>query len=111
MSAAHSIVGRTLGHYHVLEQIGAGGMGVVFRAHDQRLERAVALKILSPRTHLDETARARLHAEALTLSKLCHAHVAQVYDFDTQDGVDFLVMEFVRGTRLDRKLASGPLPE
>jgi eukaryotic-like serine/threonine-protein kinase len=111
MAAAHPIVGRILGHYRVLEQIGAGGMGVVFRAYDQRLERDVALKVLPPRTLLDDTARSRLRSEALTLSKLNHPHIAHIYDFDTQDGVGFLVMEFVQGTTLDRKLVHGALPE
>lgn len=111
MAAAHPIIGRTLGHYRVLEQVGAGGMGVVFRAYDQRLERDVALKVLPPRTLLDDVARRRLRNEALTLSKLNHPHIAHIYDFDTQDGVDFLVMEFVQGTTMDRKLAQGAVPE
>jgi serine/threonine protein kinase/tetratricopeptide (TPR) repeat protein len=111
MATDYPIIGRILGHYRVQEQIGAGGMGMVFRAYDQRLERDVALKVLPPRTLSDEAARARLRTEALTLSKLNHAHIAQVYDFDTQDGVDFLVMEFVQGATLDRKLAQGALPE
>jgi len=105
------IIGRTLGHYRVLEQIAAGGMGVVFRAYDQRLERDVAIKVLPPGTLSDEPARKRFRREALTVSKLNHPNIATVYDFDTQAGVDFLVMELIPGSGLDQKLAAGALPE
>lgn len=105
------MIGQTLGHYRVLEQIGAGGMGVVYRAHDERLDRDVALKVLPPGTLADEAARKRFRKEALTLSKLNHPNIETVFDFDTQDGVDFLVMELIPGIMLDQKLAAGPLPE
>jgi TolB-like protein/Tfp pilus assembly protein PilF len=105
------MIGQTLGHYRVLEQIGAGGMGLVFRAHDERLDREVALKVLPPGTLTDENARKRFRKEALTLSKLNHPNIATVFDFDTQDGVDFLVMELIPGVTLDEKLAAGALPE
>ena len=67
-----ALVGRTLGHYRVVEKIGAGGMGEVYRARDLRLERDVALKILPPGTLADESARKRFRKEALALSKLNH---------------------------------------
>jgi eukaryotic-like serine/threonine-protein kinase len=86
-------------------------MGVVFRAHDERLDRDVALKILSPGTLGDETARQRFRNEALTLSKFSHPHVAYIFDFDTEDGIDFLVMEFVDGVTLHRKLREGAFPQ
>lgn len=105
------LVGQTLSHYCVLEKIGSGGMGVVYRAHDQRLDRDVALKILKPGSLIDEAARKRFHKEALTFSKLSHANIAHVYDFDSVNGTDFLVMEYVAGLSLARKLADGPLPE
>ena len=105
------MLGRTLGHYRIVEQIGAGGMGVVFRGHDERLDRDVALKVLPTGTLSDEATRKRFHKEALALAKLNHPHVATLYDFDTQDGADFLVMEFISGVTLSDKLASGPLPE
>lgn len=105
------MIGQTLGHYHILEQIGAGGMGVVFRAHDERLDRDVAIKVLPPGTVNDEPARKRFRKEALTVSKLNHPNIATIYDFDSQDGVDFLVMELVPGATLDEKLAAGPLSE
>ncbi len=105
------MVGQTLGHYRVLEQIGAGGMGIVFRAHDERLDRDVALKVLPPGAFTDERARQRFRNEALALSKLNHPNLETVHDFDTQDGVDFLVMELILGVTLDEKLAGGALPE
>jgi serine/threonine protein kinase/tetratricopeptide (TPR) repeat protein len=105
------MIGQTLGHYRVLEQIGAGGMGLVFRAHDQRLGRDVAIKVLPPGALTDEKARKRFRNEALALSKLNHPNIGTVHDFDTQDGVDFLVMELILGVTLDEKLAAGALPE
>ena len=101
----------TLCHYRILEQIGEGAMGVVYRAHDERLDRDVALKVLPPGALADTAARKRFHKEALTLSKLNHPNVATVHDFDTQDGVDFLVEEFIDGVSLDVMLNSGPLSE
>src|SRR5512135_3382211 len=104
MAARTPAIGQTLGRYQVLEQIGAGGMGLVFRAHDQRLERDVALKVLPPGTLTDEQARKRFRQEALALSKLNHPNIGTVHDFDTQDGIDFLVMELVSGRTLDEML-------
>lgn len=103
--------GVTLGHYHVLEKIGAGGMGEVYRARDEHLDRDVAIKILPPGALGDELSRKRFHKEAITLSKLNHPNVATIYDFDTQQGMDFLVMEFIAGSTLSDKLRKGPLPE
>jgi TolB-like protein len=86
-------------------------MGEVYLARDERLERDVALKVLPSGILTDAEARKRFRKEALTLSKLNHPNIATVFDFDTQDGVDFLVMEYVPGTTLDRRLAEGPLSE
>ena len=102
---------HTLSHYRILEQIGAGGMGVVYRAHDERLDRDVALKVLPPQTVVETADRKRFRKEALTLSKLNHPNIATVHDFDTQDGIDFLVEEFIEGLSLDAMLVSGPLSE
>ncbi len=105
------MIGQTLGHYRIVEKIGAGGMGEVYRAHDERLDRDVALKILPSGTLNDESARKRFRNEALALAKLSHPHIATVFDFDSQEGMDFLVMELVSGATLAEKLAAGPLPE
>src|SRR5574340_284240 len=111
MASPQSLVGRTLGHYQIVEQIGAGGMGVVFRAHDERLERDVALKVLPPGTLADDSARRRFRKEALALSRLNHPNIATVFDFDSQEDIDFLVTELIPGMTLDDKLLAGPLAE
>lgn len=105
------MIGRTISHYAVLEQIGAGGMGVVYRAHDERLDRDVALKVLSPELAGDQEFLARFRREARTLSKLNHPNVATVHDFDTEAGTSFIVMELVQGKSLIEKIRKGPLPE
>ncbi|MGC2793582.1 MAG: protein kinase [Candidatus Sulfotelmatobacter sp.] len=105
------IVGQILGHYRVLEQIGAGGMGLVFRASDQQLERDVAIKVLPPGMLADEAARKRFRREALALAKLNHPNIGTVYEFSSQEGLDFLVMEYVGGVAVDARLASGPLTQ
>jgi len=105
------LVGIELGHYRVVEKIGTGGMGEVYRARDQHLARDVAIKVLPPGTLTDASARKHFHKEALILSQLNHPNVATIYDFDTQQGVDFLVMEYIPGITLSEKVAAGPLPE
>jgi len=105
------MIGQTLGHYRVVEEVGRGGMGVVYRAHDTRLDRDVALKVIRAGALSDSPARERFRKEALLLSKLCHPNIAQVYDFDAQDGVDFLIMEYVKGTTLASTITGSPLPE
>src|SRR6266702_1147528 len=109
--AGGGIAGKTISHYRVIEELGAGGMGVVYRAHDMRLDRDVALKVLPAGRLAGEAARNRFHKEALALAKLNHPHIGAIYDFDTQEVVDFLVMEYIQGTTLGEQLASGPLPE
>jgi len=111
MAVGPPLAGQILGHYRVLEQIGAGGMGVVYRARDERLERDVALKVLLPGTLTDACARARFRREALALSRLNHPHIATVHDFDSHEGTDFLVTELVSGSTLDERLSAAPLPE
>ncbi|MGH9662401.1 MAG: protein kinase domain-containing protein, partial [Bryobacteraceae bacterium] len=105
------MIGRTLGHYRIDSQLGQGGMGVVYRARDLRLERDVALKVLPAGLLADESARKRFRKEALALSQLNHPNIATVHDFDTADGVDFLVLEYIAGVSLSEKLASGALME
>ena len=106
-----SLADQLLGHYRVVEQIGEGGMGQVFRARDEHLARDVAIKVFPPGVLVDETTRKRFRQEALTLSQLNHPNIATVYDFDTQEGVDFLAMEYIHGVTLSEKLKVGPLSE
>jgi len=86
-------------------------MGVVFRAEDPRLERDVALKVLKPDTLHDEDSKRRFRLEARALSRLLHPNIATLFDFDSDRGIDFLVLEFVPGESLARTIANGPLPE
>jgi serine/threonine protein kinase/tetratricopeptide (TPR) repeat protein len=100
-----------LGHYRLLERIGEGGMGVVYRAFDEHLQREVALKVLPPRVVQDDSARRRFKQEALTLARLNHPNVGILHGYETDGEVDFLVMEYVHGVTLASKLARGPLRE
>src|ERR1700680_3365481 len=101
------MLGQTLGHYRIDEKIGAGGMGVVYRAHDEQLDRDVALKVLTFGVLADEGARKRFRKEALSLAKLNHPNIATVFEFGSQGGIDFLVTEYIPGVTLDAKLAAG----
>jgi serine/threonine protein kinase len=105
------IVGQILGHYRLDEQISSGGMGIVYRAHDENLEREVALKVLAPASLRDPVACERFHNEALILSKLNHPNIITVHDFGSQDGIDFLIMEYVPGQTLSARLETGPLTQ
>lgn len=104
------MIGQRLSHYTIVEQIGAGGMGVVFRAHDEQLDRDVAIKVLPSGSLADENARKRFRKEALSLARLNHPNIATVHEFGSEHGVDFLVTEYIVGITLDAKLASGLLP-
>lgn len=104
------MIGQTLSHYRIVEKIGAGGMGVVYRAHDEQLDRDVAIKVLPRGSLANDTARRRFRTEALSLARLNHPNIATVHEFGTQDGVDFLVTEYIAGLTLDAKLAAGALP-
>src|SRR4029078_2656536 len=90
-------VGAVLGRYRLLELIGEGGSGEVWKAHDDNLDRDVAIKLLLHRTLEDATTRERFRREALVLSRLSHPGVATIFDFDAPDGYDFLVMADVPG--------------
>jgi eukaryotic-like serine/threonine-protein kinase len=105
------MVGQSLAHYTILEKIGAGGMGVVYRAHDGQLGRDVAIKVLPSELLADGAARKRFRKEALALAKLNHPNIETVHEFGSDGGLDFLVTEYVPGVTLDAKLATGSLPE
>src|SRR6266481_3395488 len=102
--------GTRLGPYEVLSPLGAGGMGEVYRARDTRLERTVAIKVLPPHLSSSEEARQRFEREAKTISALSHPHICALYDVGNQDGVEYLVMEYLEGETLADRLAKGPLP-
>src|SRR6201981_1348964 len=111
MAAGSQLVGHMLGHYRIIEQIGAGGMGVVYRAHDEQLERDVAVKVLPVGTLTDEAARKRFRKEALALAKVNHPNIATIFEFSSQNSTDYLVTEYISGQSLDAKLATGALSE
>ncbi len=102
--------GRKLGHYEIVGKLGAGGMGVVYRARDTRLGREVALKVLSDRAGLGDDQRSRFRREAQTISSLNHPHICTLHDVGEVDGIDFLVMELVDGRTLAERLGEGALP-
>ena len=108
---AASLIGKTIGHYEVTGLIGQGGMGVVYRARDLRLERDVALKVLHAGALGDDTARKRFRGEALSLSRLNHPNIATIHDFDSEGGIDFVVMECIAGGPLSERIRTTSLPE
>ncbi len=103
------MIGKPLAHYRILEKIGAGGMGEVYRAHDEQLDRDVALKVLPPTSFADATARARLLREARAAASLNHPHICTIHEVGEANGQAYIAMEFVRGQPLSAQLASGPL--
>ena len=105
------MIGQTLGQYRLIEKIGAGGMGVVYRARDERLERDVALKVLPAGALADEESRKRFRREAIALSKLNHPNIATIHDFNTDKDVDFLAMEYISGVTLRETALAGAMPE
>ncbi len=102
--------GTRLGPYEIVEAVGAGGMGEVYRAHDTRLDRTVAIKVLSEHMAASPDLRQRLEREARAVSSLSHPHVCALYDVGHEGGVDYLVMEFLDGESMVDRLAKGPLP-
>ena len=111
MEPPPEFVGQVLGHYRIVEQIGAGGMGVVYRAHDEQLDRDVALKVLPTGTLADDAARKQFRKEALALAKLSHPNIATAFEFSSQGGVDFLAMELIPGKPLSERLHGGAMPQ
>ena len=101
--------GTRLGPYQVVDRVGAGGMGEVYKATDTRLGRTVAVKVLPAHVAADPALRARLEREAKAISSLNHPHICTLYDIGHQDGTDFLVMEYLEGETLAQRLEQGPL--
>jgi len=103
------LIGRTLGHYRVVDQIGAGGMGVVYRAYDERLDRDVAIKVLLEEVATDSDRLARFETEAKAVAKLAHPNILEIWDFGTEDGVTYAVTELLEGENLRERIPSGGL--
>jgi serine/threonine protein kinase len=104
------MIGRTLGHYEIIEPLGAGGMGEVYRARDTELKRQVAVKVLPPHLTADETAMARFRREAEMLAAVNHPGIATIFSVEESEGTRFLVLELVEGETLAARLSRGPLP-
>src|SRR5688572_4326921 len=102
--------GTHIGVYEVVAKVGEGGMGEVYRAHDTKLARDVALKVIPDAFAHDAERLARFEREARTLASLNHAHIAQVYGFEQSGGVNVLVMEFVDGEDLAERIRRGAIP-
>ena len=102
--------GTCLGPYEVLSVLGVGGMGEVYKARDTRLDRTVAIKILTQTLAADPQLRERFDREARAISQLDHPHICPLYDVGERDGISFLVMQYLEGDTLQDRLAKGALP-
>src|SRR5437588_3321571 len=103
------MIGQTLGHYRIEAKLGEGGMGVVYRAFDTHLDRAVAIKILRADATTSPERKRRFVQEAKAASALNHPNIVHIYDISTSGGTDFIAMEFVAGKTLDRLIGNSGL--
>ena len=104
------MIGETIAHYHIVEKLGEGGMGVVYKARDTRLDRFVALKVLPPERVADPERKRRFVQEAKAASALAHPNIITIHDIASDGGRDFIVMEYVAGTPLDQVIGPAPQP-
>src|SRR5262249_38713896 len=104
------MIGRNIGHYHVLAKLGEGGMGVVYKAHDNHLDRLVAIKVLPADKTADVERKRRFVLEARAGSALNHPNIVTVHDIASDSGTDFIVMEYVAGKGLDQLIPRRGLP-
>ena len=104
------LIGTTLGHYRIVDKIGEGGMGVVYRANDERLDREVAIKVLPEHLAGDPARRERFEREARVVSSLNHPNICTLYDIGEHDGMNFIVMEYIEGETLADRLKNGARP-
>ena len=102
--------GKQLGPYHIETAVGAGGMGEVYRAHDTRLGRTVAIKVLPEGEYAGEEVRRRFQREAQVVSGLSHPHICTIHDIGDEQGLQFIVMEYLEGETLAQRLERGALP-